>query len=498
MNNNSNNIVESSKQRNAILVVMLMGAFVTILNQTLMNVALPSIMKEFTITASQGQWLSTGFMLVNGVMIPMTAFLIERFTTRQLYLFAMLTFAIGTTIGGFATNYSILIVGRMVQAIGAGIVMPLLTVVTLNLFPPSRRGKAMGLIGLAINFAPAIGPTLSGWIVEQFDWRNLFFIIIPFALLDVIVAALLLKNVGKQTFPKLDILGVIMSTIGFGSLLLGFSNAGDHDWLTMKVLGFILIGLIVLFIFVLYQNKVKTPLLNFKVFKNATFTFTSIISFFVIMGLFGGMLLLPIFLQSVRGFSPLDSGLVLLPGAIIMAALSPITGILFDRYGAKYMTIIGLIIMTIATFLFTYLSESTTLFYVAIVQAIRSLGMAMVLMPLQTAALNALPLKLASHGSAMYNTMRQVAGSIGTAFLITVMSKSASHFSTHLSASDVAGKTKQEIANHVMIHGIETAFLVATVISLVAVILSLFIKNTTRDPIVSKTSAAKQEAEEIA
>ncbi|EAE1251105.1 MFS transporter, partial [Listeria monocytogenes] len=222
----------TSVKRNGILIVMLMGAFVTILNQTLMNVALPSIMKDFGITASQGQWLSTGFMLVNGVMIPMTAFLIERFTTRQLYLFAMITFAIGTAIGGFATDYTMLIAGRMVQAIGAGIVMPLLTVVVLNLFPMERRGRAMGLIGLAMNFAPAIGPTLSGWIVQQYDWRNLFFIIIPFAILDIVVAIFLLKNVGKRTFPKLDILGVIMSTVGFGSLLLGFSNAGDHDWLT--------------------------------------------------------------------------------------------------------------------------------------------------------------------------------------------------------------------------------------------------------------------------
>lgn len=196
----------TSVKRNGILIVMLMGAFVTILNQTLMNVALPSIMKDFGITASQGQWLSTGFMLVNGVMIPMTAFLIERFTTRQLYLFAMITFAIGTAIGGFATDYTMLIAGRMVQAIGAGIVMPLLTVVVLNLFPMERRGRAMGLIGLAMNFAPAIGPTLSGWIVQQYDWRNLFFIIIPFAILDIVVAIFLLKNVGKRTFPKLDIL----------------------------------------------------------------------------------------------------------------------------------------------------------------------------------------------------------------------------------------------------------------------------------------------------
>ncbi|MBC6296006.1 multidrug efflux MFS transporter [Listeria sp. FSL L7-1517] len=479
----------TSVKRNGILIVMLMGAFVTILNQTLMNVALPSIMRDFGITASQGQWLSTGFMLVNGVMIPMTAFLIERFTTRQLYLFAMVTFAIGTAVGGFATDYTMLIAGRMVQAVGAGIVMPLLTVVVLNLFPMERRGRAMGLIGLAMNFAPAIGPTLSGWIVQQYDWRNLFFIIIPFAILDIVVAIFLLKNVGKRTFPKLDILGVIMSTVGFGSLLLGFSNAGDHAWLTWKVAGFIILGLVVLGLFIRYQTSSKAPLLNFRVFKYPTFALTTSISFFVVMGLFGGMLLLPIFLQTVRGFSPLESGLVLLPGALVTAILSPVTGILFDRFGAKYLSLVGLVIMAVSTFMFTSLDESTTLTYIIIIQTIRSAGMAMVMMPLQTAALNSLPLNLASHGSAMFNTMRQVAGSIGTAALITIMSKSAASFAKNMGPSDVMGKTKAEIANHVLIHGIETAFLVAGILSVVACILALFIKknNSTREPIVEKT-----------
>lgn len=475
-------------KRNGILIVMLMGAFVTILNQTLMNVALPSIMKDFNITASQGQWLSTGFMLVNGVMIPTTAFLIERFTTRQLYLFAMITFAIGTIVGGLAINYPMLIAGRMIQAIGAGIVMPLLTVVVLNLFPLERRGRAMGLIGLAMNFAPAIGPTLSGWIVQQFDWRDLFLLIVPFAILDVVVAAFLLSNVGKRTFPKLDFWGVIFSTVGFGSLLLGFSNAGDHDWLTVNVLGFILLGMVTLTIFVFYEGKRETPLLNFKVFKNTTFTLTTIISFFVVMGLFGGMLLLPIYLQNVRGFSPLDSGLVLLPGALMTAVLSPVTGVLFDKFGAKYLSLVGLIIMAVTTFMFTNMNESTTLMYIMIVQTIRASGMAMVMMPLQTAALNALPLSMASHGSAMFNTMRQVAGSIGTAALITVMSKSSASFAKTLTAGDVVGKTKEQIANHVLVHGIEIAFMVAAISSVIACILTLFLRKNSNgmEPIVKK------------
>ncbi|EUJ65491.1 putative multidrug-efflux transporter [Listeria fleischmannii FSL S10-1203] len=232
----------------------------------------------------------------------------------------------------------------------------------------------------------------------------------------------------------------------------------------------------------------KTPLLNFKVFKNPTFTLTTIISFFVFMGLFGGMLLLPIFLQNVRGFSPLDSGLVLLPGALVTAILSPVTGVMFDRFGAKYLSLIGLIIMTVTTFMFSSLDENTTLTYIIIIQTIRAGGMAMVMMPLQTAALNALPLEMAAHGSAMFNTMRQVAGSIGTAALITVMSKSAASFAKSLGASDVVGKSKEQIANHVLIHGIETAFLIAAISSVIACILTLFIRKNPSglNPVVDK------------
>lgn len=456
----------SNHQRTKVLFILLFGTFLTALNQTVMTVALPTIMKDFHITAGQGQWLSNGYMLVNGIMIPATAFLIERFKTRHLYMFAMIVFTAGTVVAGIAPNYTFLIAGRMIQAIGAGIIAPLLTVVVLNLFPPNRRGIAMGYIGLAMNFAPAIAPTLSGWIVQQYNWRYLFYIVFPLAIINLIAAYFILQNVGKQTFPKFNVLGIILSTVGLGSLLLGFSNAGDTSWMSFNVFGYILIGTIVTALFIFQQLRSNTPLLNFSVFKFHSFSLAVIINFFVMMGLYGGMLLLPIFLQNIKGISPLISGLVMLPGALLMAVLSPIVGGLFDRIGAKILSCTGLIVVAFGTFLFSLVDANTSVLYVCLVQTLRSVGLAFVMMPLQTEALNVLPLKLAAHGSAMYNTIRQIAGSIGTAVLITVMSRTAISYS-HAPVATATGT----------VHGIKIAYLVSAILLLIGAFLTLRLKK---------------------
>lgn len=402
---------KQSKQDITVLIILLFGTFLSFLNQTLMNVALPSVMKDFDITAAQGQWLSNGYMLISGVMIPATAFLIDRFKTRHLYLTSMIVFTLGTFIASISINYPMLIAGRMIQALGAGPISPLMTVVIMNMFPVQSRGKAMGFIGLAMNFAPAIGPTLSGWIVQSYDWRSIFYVILPLGIINILVAVFALKNFGEQTYPKFNFLGIVLSTIGLGTLLLGFSNAGDKPWLTFNVAGFVLIGLVVTGLFIYQQTHTKLPMLNFSVFKHRIFTLSSITNFVVIMGLYGGMILLPLYIQNVRGVSPMTSGMVLLPGAIIMAIMSPITGALYDRIGARYLSFTGLIILSIGTFMFTLIDMNTTVTYLAIMQGVRSFGLGLALMPIQTDALNDLPLELMSHGSAMYNTIRQIAGS---------------------------------------------------------------------------------------
>lgn len=455
---------KQSKQDITVLIILLFGTFLSFLNQTLMNVALPSVMKDFDITAAQGQWLSNGYMLISGVMIPATAFLIDRFKTRHLYLTSMIVFTLGTFIASISINYPMLIAGRMIQALGAGPISPLMTVVIMNMFPVQSRGKAMGFIGLAMNFAPAIGPTLSGWIVQSYDWRSIFYVILPLGIINILVAIFALKNFGEQTYPKFNFLGIVLSTIGLGTLLLGFSNAGDKPWLTFNVAGFVLIGLVVTGLFIYQQTHTKLPMLNFSVFKHRIFTLSSITNFVVIMGLYGGMILLPLYIQNVRGVSPMTSGMVLLPGAIIMAIMSPITGALYDRIGARYLSFTGLIILSIGTFMFTLIDMNTTVIYLAIMQGVRSFGLGLALMPIQTDALNDLPLELMSHGSAMYNTIRQIAGSLGTALLVTIMSISTSNF-----AAENVGISIEEAT----LYGIQIAYIVVTAISVVAAVMCL-------------------------
>lgn len=462
-----------TKQKNgSILAILIMGTFLCNINQTLLNVALPKIMSDFQISASQGQWLSTGYMLVSGLMIPITAFLIERFKTRPLYIFSIIMFLCGSIVAGFAPNFLLLIIGRMIQAIGAGIIMPLMTVTLMNIYPANKIGSIMGLVGIAMNFAPGIGPTFAGWVIQNYNWRYLFYAIIPFTIINLVLAIIFLTNVGQQKMLKFNISGVLLSSIGLGSLLYGFSNAGDHPWSSFSVLGVILIGLIITTLFIKQQISQEEPMLNFYVFKSPTFTMMTIINFVIIMALYGGMLLLPMFLQNVRGVSPFISGLIMLPGACFMALLSPFSGKVFDRYGAKPVSIVGITILVIGTFMFTLLDAETTVTFAAIAQTIRSIGLVLILMPLQAEALKSLPIDIVAHGTAMFQTTRQIAGSIGTAILITIMSTSSTLYQK-ANFHDTLSVLQQQ---DVLLHGIRSAYIMTTILCLIALILIVRLK----------------------
>src|SRR5699024_9411333 len=325
------------KKNIPLFAVLLSGAFITILNQTLLGTALPPIMLDLNLTESTVQWLQSIFMLVNGIMIPVTAFLIEKFTTRKLFLTAMGLFSLGTFVASIAPNFSFLMVGRILQASGAGIMMPLMQTILFLVFPVNRRGTAMGLFGLVIAFAPAIGPSLSGWLVDQFPWRSVFYVVLPIALLDLIAAYFLLRNVTELKKPRLDVLSIILSTFGFGGLLYGFSIAGDTGWFSLQVMLSTVVGIISLVWFITRQLKLKQPLLEFRVFKYGTFTLATILGMVVFAAMIGTNIILPLYMQNMIGFTALESGLVLLPGAIIMGVSNPITGYLFDKFGGKWL-----------------------------------------------------------------------------------------------------------------------------------------------------------------
>ncbi|MFZ7944811.1 MDR family MFS transporter [Neobacillus sp. 19] len=455
----------SDNKQSMIVGLLLAGTFIAILNQTLMITAIPPIMVEMNITANSAQWLTTVFMLVNGIMIPISAFLLERFTTRQLFISAMSIFAAGTVVCGIAPHFEILLLGRVIQSIGAGVMLPLMTTVFLLIFPINRRGAAMGLVGLVISFAPAIGPALSGWVTSHFSWRVLFFIILPIALIDIFVAFRFLKNVTEISRPKVDVLSILLSSIGFGGLLYGFTCAGNYGWSHVSTVLSLVIGGISLLLFIFRQLRLKHPMLEFRVFTFSIFPFAIIIGMIGFMGLIGAETIIPLFMQNMRGFSAFEAGLALLPGALVSGFMSPIVGRIFDRFGARWLVMIGLTIMTAASFAFTTLSPSTTMTYITVLYAIRMFGLSMVMMPIATAALNQLPKRLIPHGAAMDNTMKMISASVGTAILVTVMTTTAQ-----------AAKHRPEISYPDM-HGANIAFMVVSILSLIGLILSFFIKH---------------------
>jgi EmrB/QacA subfamily drug resistance transporter len=444
-----------------LLIVLISGAFVTILNQTLLGTALPSIMYDLNLTENTVQWLQSVFMLVNGIMIPITAFLIGRYTTRGLFLTAMSLFSLGTFIAAISPNFDLLLTGRILQAAGAGIMMPLMQTILMLIFPVEKRGTAMGMFGLVIAFAPAIGPSLSGYIVEVGSWRWLFWMILPIAIIDIILAYFVLKNVTKQTNPKLDILSIILSTFGFGGILYGFSVAGSSGWGSTEVIIGFIVGGITLTWFILRQFKLEQPILEFRVLKYKMFSLTTVLGMIAFIAVIGAAVILPLYMQTMLGFTAFESGLALLGGAILQGILNPITGRLFDIYGARYLAIIGMTILTVSTFMFSVLTLETSFTYILIVHALRMMGVSMVMMPVTTAGLNVLPTDLIPHGTAVNNTLRQVSGSIGTALPITIMTTFA---------------IPEEGAEG-MVQGVNISFVFTGIISLIGLVMAFYIKD---------------------
>lgn len=500
--------------RGKILAALLFGMFIAILNQTLLNVALPKINTEFNISASTGQWLMTGFMLVNGILIPITAYLFNKYSYRKLFLVALVLFTIGSLICAISMNFPIMMVGRVLQAIGAGVLMPLGSIVIITIYPPEKRGAAMGTMGIAMILAPAIGPTLSGYIVQNYHWNVMFYGMFIIGILTILVGFVWFKLYQYTTNPKADIPGIIFSTIGFGALLYGYSEAGNKGWGSVEIETMFAIGIIFIILFVIRELRMKAPMLNLEVLKFPTFTLTTVINMVVMLSLYGGMILLPIYLQNLRGFSALDSGLLLLPGSLIMGLLGPFAGKLLDTIGLKPLAIFGIAVMTYATWELTKLNMDTPYMTIMGIYVLRSFGMAFIMMPMVTAAINALPGRLASHGNAFLNTMRQLAGSIGTAILVTVMTTQTTQ---HLSAfGEELDKTNPVVQDHMRelasqyggqegamkvllqfvnklatVEGINDAFIVATIFSIIALILCLFLQSNKK----AKATAQKIDAD---
>ncbi|MDR6140924.1 DHA2 family lincomycin resistance protein-like MFS transporter [Microbacterium foliorum] len=457
-----------------VIWLLLVAAFVAILNETTMGIAIPHLNADLGIPPELGQWLTSAFMLTMAVVIPTTGFILQRFTTRQVFIAAMVSFSLGTLVALVAPGFGVLLVGRVIQAAGTGIMMPLLMTTIMNVVPPQSRGRMMGRVGLVISLAPAIGPTLAGAVLETLHWRALFAIILPIALISLFIGVKWMTNLGETRKVPLDVLSIPLAALGFGGIVFGLSQFGGEGGSgeTSGVIALV-VGAVALALFVWRQlvlQRIDDALLDLRVFRSVNFTFAVIIMAILALSMFGTLTLLPQYLQNVAGLNALEAGLILLPGSVLMGLLGPVMGRVYDARGTRPLLIPGTILVSAALFYYSTVGEHTVWWVLIIVQAAMSVGLAMSFTPLFSASLGSLPRSLYSHGSAVLNTLQQVGGAAGVAVLTVT-------YSAILHAGEAEGLETAAAGAP----GARMAFLIAAIISLAAVALSAFVRKPADD-----------------
>ncbi|ROO85981.1 DHA2 family lincomycin resistance protein-like MFS transporter [Actinocorallia herbida] len=450
--------------------VPILAAFVMILNETVMGVAIPKLMTEFAVTATAAQWLTTGYLLTMAVVIPTTGLILQRFSTRSVFITATSLFAFGTLLAGLAPHFGVLLVARVVQASGTALVLPLLMTTILTLVPASRRGRTMGLVSVVIAVAPAVGPTFSGLILASLSWRWLFLAVLPIAAVTVIIGAALVKNSGTPRPVRFDLPSALLSAVAFGGLIYGLSaigeSAGGHA--PVAPVFPLAAGAVALALFVARQLRLQredAALLDLRPLRNRSFVIGVLLLLVAMGALFGALILLPIYLQTIRGLTTLETGLMLLPGGLMMGLVSPFVGRLADRFGPRPLVIPGTLALAVSLVMMSMLDASTPIGFAITAHVLTSLGLGFAMTPLMTSALGSLDADLYSHGSAIMNTLQQLAGAAGTALFITIMTMS----STSSAESGTAPLAAQST-------GIQDAFLCGAVLGLLAIALSFLIK----------------------
>ncbi|WP_026931070.1 MDR family MFS transporter [Glycomyces tenuis] len=474
------------RQIKLVIGLLLAASFVMILNETVMGVAIPRLMEELTISAATAQWLTTAFMLTMAVVIPTTGLILQRFTTRAVFITAMSLFTAGTLLAAVAPAFGVLVTARVIQASGTAVMLPLLITTVLTFVPADRRGRTMGLITIVISVAPAVGPTFSGFILSVLEWRWMFLSVLPIALLALAFGAALVKNITEPKSVKFDVRSVGLSALTFGGLIYGLSSIGEAaaepGGTPLPPAVPIVIGAAALVLFVRRQltlQRSDAALMDLRPFRNRAFV-VGVVMMLISMGaLFGTLILLPIYLQNVLGLTTLETGLVLLPGGLAMGLIAPVIGRLFDRFGPRPLVIPGSIVVASALGLLNLLDESSSAGFVLGVNLMLSIGLGFMMTPLMTSALGSLKPELYPHGSAIVNTLQQLAGAAGTALFITLMT-------TGTTANLEAGMAPAAAQSG----GIHGAFLVGGMLALVAVAASFLVRRPPEPTVEAAVEAA--------
>ncbi|WP_336649643.1 MDR family MFS transporter [Kocuria rosea] len=460
---------DHSARNRLVIGLLLVSTFVVILNETIMGVALPRLMADLSVTAVAGQWLTTAYMLTMAVVIPVTGFLLQRLHTRPVFLTAMTLFSLGTLVCAAAPGFGTLLAGRVVQAGGTAIMMPLLMTTVLTLVPPAGRGRVMGNISIVISVAPAVGPTISGVILSVLEWRWMFILVLPIAVGSLLLGAWRMQNVTEPRPAPLDVVSVVLSALGFGGLVYGLSTLGEGGDAALPAWVPLVLGVVALAVFVRRQTRLQRAdraLLDLRTFRSRVFTMSTAVLTVSMMALFGTLIVLPIYLQTVHGLDPLGTGLLLLPGGLVMGLLAPFVGRVYDRSGPTVLLVPGSILLSASLWYLASTTGDTPVPMVLLAHVVLSTGLALMFTPLFTAGLGALPTRLYSHGSAMVGTLQQVAGAAGTALFVTVLTLSAA-------GAAAAGASAPEATEA----GVRSAFLCGGIISLLAVVGSFGVRR---------------------
>ena len=458
--------------RSRVAIILLLAAvFVVFLNETFLSVALTDIDTDLHISPTLGQWLSTGFALTMAVVIPITGWLLQRLNTRPVFITAMSLFTAGTVIAATASGFGILLLGRIVQASGTAIMMPLMMTTIMSLVPPQSLGRMMGRISIVMSVAPAVGPTISGFLLPLVHWRGLFWVMAPIAAAMLILGILRVPNVSEPRRAPLDVLSVIISAVAFSGLVYGLSSLGQAaegdavipSWIPVTI------GAVFLIAFILRQVQLQRrdrALLDLRTFTSRTFTMSLSMLAVSMIALFGAVISVPLYMQNVLHQPTEIIGLTLLPGGLLMGLLGPSVGRLYDRFGPTPLVVPGAAVVSGVFFSFSFLSTSTPVWLMIVSYLVLCLGLAFLFTPLFTSALGALPPHLYSHGSATLATIQQVAGAAGTALFIALLAIGKSN-------GLAAGlSTEASIAS-----GVRLAFLVGAIVSLLALALAFFVRK---------------------
>ncbi len=452
-----------------VIGVLLVATFVVILNETIMAVALPVLMADLGVSPSTGQWLTAGFLLTMSVVIPITGYLIRRVPTRLLFGTAMGLFSTGTLIAALAPGFPVLLLARFVQASGTAIMLPLLMTTVMTLVPPARRGAVMGNLSIVISVAPAIGPTVSGIVLSILGWRGMFAVVLPIAVLVLVLGLRRMVDVGEPTDAPLDVPSVVLSAVGFGGLVYGLSTVGQDTGTGVPAWAPFVAGGLGLAAFVgrqLVLQRSDRALLDLRTFRSGTFTIASVLMMLMMATLLGVITLLPIYLQNVLHFAPLSTGLLLLPGGLLMGLLGPVVGRLYDRLGARALLVPGAVVTSLALWSATLFTTTSSAWLVLVFHLLLSVGLAFVFTPLFTAGLGAVPPQLYSYGSAIFGSTQQLAGAAGVALLVSVLTIRST------ALQDAGSATVAATAG-----GIHTAFLVAAIMSVAGVGIAALVRT---------------------